>query len=329
MRYAATSQLFLQAPKFDDQFPYSSDGGILDIHITAFQSAIDSLLTIGRSNSPTRVLQPMKSVVNAVTAIVDDVRAYERRIPRDQVDSDVEFLQGLRERAEATLSNLAVAAKTHATSSGMSPVSLLDAAASHVSVTITEMGKAVQIRKATKAEQEKFAMTQYSPTATGGFTTSLRSVDETKAAHQRSTPSTSLGKGRYHDSIGSPPSRSVDPRRPQSDSSEQTNSPPPIFDQQNFASDDSGQAEGPEDNWAELTVSILSQIKQQLMVGLAVPRRPNWSDGCCDSKCPHRRSKRNTVTDIERESDADHNHRVKYRSCLQGQFTSKISSARE
>jgi len=183
------------------------------------------------------------------------VRAYERRIPRDQVDSDVEFLQGLRERAEATLSNLAVAAKTHATSSGMSPVSLLDAAASHVSVTMTEMGKAVQIRKATKTEQEKFAMTQYSPTATGGFTTSLRSVDETKATHQRSTASTSSGKGRYYDTVGSPPSRSIDPRRPQSDnsSSEQTNSPPPIFDQQHSASDDSGQAEGPEDNWAELT----------------------------------------------------------------------------
>lgn len=258
----ATSQLFLQAPKFDDQFPYSSDGGILDIHITAFQSAIDSLLTIGRSNSPTRVLQPMKTVVNTVTAIIDDVRSYERRMPRDQTDVDVEYLQGLRERAEATLSNLAVAAKTHATSSGMSPVSLLDAAASHVSVTVTELGKAAQIRKATKTEQDKFAMTQLSPTTvSGGFVPPLRTIDDMKTVHQRkaSAASASSSKGRYYESVGSTLSRMVDTRRrPQSDnsSSEQTNSPPPLFDQQHSASrmsNDSVQAEGFEDNWAELT----------------------------------------------------------------------------
>lgn len=256
----ATSQLFLQPPKFDDQLPYSSDGGILDIHITAFQSSIDSLLTLGRSNAPTRVLQPMKTVVNAVTAIVDDVRAYERKTQRDHTDVDVESLQALRERAEATLSNLAVASKTHATSSGMSPVSLLDAAASHVSVTITEMGKAVQIRRATKAEQEKFAIPQHSPSSapvTGGFAPSLRSVDENKVPHQRkaSAVSVSSSKGRYYEAAASPHSRPTDlRRRPQSDnsSSEQTNSPPPLFDQQRM-SDDSGAAEGPEDNWAELT----------------------------------------------------------------------------
>ncbi|KAK2464198.1 hypothetical protein APHAL10511_003655 [Amanita phalloides] len=259
----ATSQLFLQPPKFDDQLPYSSDGGILDIHVTAFQSAIDSLLTLGRSNAPTRVLQPMKSVVNAVTAIVDDVRAYERKAQRDLADVDVESLQALRERAEATLSNLAVASKTHATSAGMSPVSLLDAAASHVSVTMTEMGKTVQIRKATKAEQEKFAMTQYSPssaTTTGGFVSSLRSIDETKLAkpaHQRkaSTTSVTLSKGRHYEMASGRPADLS--RRPQSDnsSSEQTNSQPSIFDQQNPGgfNDDSGAVEGPEDNWTELT----------------------------------------------------------------------------
>ncbi|KAF8629906.1 hypothetical protein AX15_003258 [Amanita polypyramis BW_CC] len=258
----ATSQLFLQPPKFDDQLPYSSDGGILDIHITAFQSAIDNLLTLGRSNAPTRVLQPMKSVVNAVTAIIDDVRAYERKAQRDHADVDVDSLQALRERADATLSNLTVASKTHATSSGMSPVSLLDAAASHVSVTITEMGKATQIRKATKVEQEKFATTQHAPNSTtGGFVSSLRSIDETKSTHQRKTSATSASssRGRYYGDTTSPHSRPVDiRRRPQSDnsSSEQTNSPPPIFDQQNLGggmSDDSLAAEGPEDNWAELT----------------------------------------------------------------------------
>ena len=124
----ATSQLFLP-PKFDkteDQLPISPDGGVLDIHITAFQSAIDDLLTAGRSNAPTRVLTPMKSVVNAVTNIIEDVKIFERRPQRDRSDVDADTLRSLQDRAGATLSNLVAATKTHATSSGMSPVSLLD-----------------------------------------------------------------------------------------------------------------------------------------------------------------------------------------------------------
>jgi hypothetical protein len=47
----ATSQLFLQnlqKPKSEDQLPISSTGAIQDVHVTAFQSAADSLLTAGR-----------------------------------------------------------------------------------------------------------------------------------------------------------------------------------------------------------------------------------------------------------------------------------------
>ena len=101
-RHTATSQIFLQTPKFDEQLPMSQDGGIPDIHVTAFLTAIDNLLSAGRSNAPTRVLTPMKAVVNAVSAIVDDVRAYERRPRRDRApEADLDLLHALRERAEA------------------------------------------------------------------------------------------------------------------------------------------------------------------------------------------------------------------------------------
>jgi hypothetical protein len=63
-------------------------------------------------------------------------------------------LKPLRERAAATLSNLVTASKTQATSWRMSPVCLLNAAASHVSATIT---KAVGIREASRVEQDKFS----------------------------------------------------------------------------------------------------------------------------------------------------------------------------
>jgi len=251
----ATSQLFLQPPKTDDQLPMSPDGAILDIHVTAFVSSMDSLLTAGRTNSPTRVLTPMKALVNAVSAIVEDVRQYERK-PRS-ANVDLEVLRSLRERAEATLSNLVQATRTHATSSGMAPVSLLDAAASHVSSTITEIGKLAFIRKATQAEQEQFAPSTSSlnTTATNGYAPSLRSVDEQRSQQQ------SRSTGSRRDDLRKQTSKKAtfeDERRGFSDpSSSDGSSPPPIFDRpptSGLLSDDSAVAEGPEDAWNELKV---------------------------------------------------------------------------
>jgi len=269
----ATSQLFLQAPRFDkldDQLPVSSDGGVLDIHVTAFLSAIDSLLTAGRSNAPTRVLTPMKSVVNAVTSIIEDVRLFERRPQRERSDVDLDALRSLRERAEATLTNLVAASKTHATSSGMSPVSLLDAAASHVSASITEIGRTLCIRRATKAEQDQLSYTPQasSTTATSGFSPSLRSVDEGRAFSHQKKGSTTSRTRLSEVSSGSSPHRSLElRRRPPSEnsSSEHTNSPPPIFDQHTnsggVVSDDSAQPDGTEDAWAELKPYLEAQTE--------------------------------------------------------------------
>ncbi|KAG7090973.1 hypothetical protein E1B28_010040 [Marasmius oreades] len=241
----ATSQLFTQAPKMDkleDQLPVSPEGGVLDIHVTAFVTAVDALLLAGRSNAPTRVLTPMKSIVNAVTSIIDDIRTFERRPQKSELDYN--GLRFLRERAEATLSNLVAAAKTHATSAGMSPVSLLDAAASHVAATITDIGKTIFIRKATKSEQEHFTPHSPSPSVTNIFSPTLRSVDDIYSAKSAS--------GRFVDDYT---------RRPPSEnsSSEQTNSPPPIFDQPTTGMTSDGDAA--EDNWAELKPYLEAQTE--------------------------------------------------------------------
>lgn len=269
--------MYLQAPKLDDQLPVSPDGGLLDIHVTSFVSAIDNLLTAGRSNAPTRVLTPMKAVVNSVTAILDDVRAFERRVQKERTDVDLDALRALRDRAEATLSNLVAATKTHATGSGMSPVSLLDAAASHVSLTITEIGKTICIRKATRMEQEQASNLPSSSSVTNGYTPSLQSVEEVRpSSHQRGLSSSSSKRnGDGHGSRSAEPptfsSRTVPPtqgrsslneRRPLSNGSSSDNSsPPPIFDDTTIHnaggmnSDESAAAEGSEDAWAELKVS--------------------------------------------------------------------------
>ena len=262
--HIATSQLFLQPPKSDDNLPMSPDGAILDTHVTAFVSAVDSLLTAGRSNSPTRVLVPMKAVVNAVTAIADDMRQFERRPRSDEVDLDV--LRSLRDRAEATLSNLVVATKSHAMGAGMSPVSLLDAAASHVSSTITEIAKIAYIRRATPAEQEQFHVMQ--PTA-NGYTSGTRSGEEASSSPRSTLPTGTapLRKG-TGDSIsrgffGRRGTRNgtVDDERERRGLSDPSNSsdgssPPPIFDRQvnGRMSGDSAVQEAPEDAWNELKV---------------------------------------------------------------------------
>ncbi|KIY54002.1 hypothetical protein FISHEDRAFT_32248 [Fistulina hepatica ATCC 64428] len=278
----ATSQLFLQGPKLvqmDEQLPVTPDGAILDIHATAFLTAIDVLLTAGRSNAPTRVLVPMKSVVNAVSSIIDDVRTFERRVQRDGTDLDLEVVNALLDRAEATLSNLVAASKTHATSAGMSPVSLLDAAASHVSATVTEMVKTVYVRKATKAESDEFLAASPAPTPSSSYSRNMSSVDEGKGyTHSRLGSTAAQVNGRY----GAQQSQRRRALSPNS-SSDNTNSPPPIFDQPTGGqqSDDSA-AESPEDAWAELKVAQTESIVYAIQSVLSGVRSPTPSPNLND-----------------------------------------------
>jgi hypothetical protein len=153
----ATSQLFVQAPKADDFMPASDEGVIADVSLTAFQSSIDELVAAARSKAPSNVLIAMKTVVLATTLITDDVFKYEQR---DSATAEVrEQVLIIKGRISNTLNNLMTACRNHASSYGMSPVSLLDAAASHVSTSIVDMVKLLKVRKATKAEAEEFEAT--------------------------------------------------------------------------------------------------------------------------------------------------------------------------
>lgn len=169
------------------------------------------------------------------------------------------MLKALRERAEA-------ASKSHSTSVGMSLVSLLDTAASHILATITEIGKMVCIRKASQAELDDYNATTTSTlsslssspvlpntaTSNGGLLPTLRAVEEVKPLHQKKASSgtglDSRGTGvfglagsRFGDSRvmaaaapTSPSSRlsGEETRRLVSEPSHlDMNFPPPIFDQ--------------------------------------------------------------------------------------------------
>jgi hypothetical protein len=94
----------------------------------------------------------MKQVCLVISKIEEDLQSF------DSSDPDTyETLITLKGNCNSTLNNLLIAVKNHATSFGMSPVSLLDAAASHLSGVIIEMVGIAKVRKATKEEVENIA----------------------------------------------------------------------------------------------------------------------------------------------------------------------------
>jgi len=120
-----------------------SDGLVKDVHVTQFQMSIDELLRIARTEEPAAVLGHMKSVVLAVRSITQDIEAAETA---DKDDEKVHRQGKLKSKVSATANNVITASKNFASSNGISPVSLLDAAASHLTMAVVELVRAVKIR---------------------------------------------------------------------------------------------------------------------------------------------------------------------------------------
>lgn len=138
------------------------DGIVKDVHVTKFQLSIDELLQVARRSGPEQVLESMRHVVKCVRAITGDVDGTslsQVQSPSSSVNGDgmmsPEKQQAkLKSRVSATANNLITASKNHAASAGLSPVSLLDAAASHLSTAVVELVKQVKIRPTPEDEFE-------------------------------------------------------------------------------------------------------------------------------------------------------------------------------
>jgi hypothetical protein len=89
----------------------------------------------------------MKGVVEAINDISEDVQNWEAE-PNSSIDQTK--LDDCKHRSSTTLNSLMQAARNHAMSAGLSPISLLDAAASHVSANVVEIIKLLKIRKTIK-----------------------------------------------------------------------------------------------------------------------------------------------------------------------------------
>lgn len=127
----------------------SPDGLVKDVHVTKFQIAIDELLRTARVNEPSSVLDYMKGVVISVRHITQDMGDVHTGDP-----SSTQQRHALKQRVSATANNLITASKNFAVSNGVSPVSLLDAAASHLTSAVVELIRSVKIRPTPADELE-------------------------------------------------------------------------------------------------------------------------------------------------------------------------------
>jgi len=154
-----------------DAAQYAKDGGftqadgmVKDVHVTKFQISIDEILRTARSDDPGRVIDFMKNVVVNVRRITQDID--ESPAISDEM---VQLQTKLKSRVSATANNLITASKNFASANGLSPVSLLDAAASHLTAAVVELVRTVKIRPTPAGELEDDDDGNLQPVDTTGF----------------------------------------------------------------------------------------------------------------------------------------------------------------
>lgn len=130
---------------------FLDDNGLVkDVHVTKFQISVDELLQRARIDDPDKVIDSMKMVVMNVRRITKDIDGspqHDEELTQQQ--------QKLKGRVSATANNLITASKNFAASAGISPVSLLDAAASHLVAALVELLRTVKIRPTPDGELEE------------------------------------------------------------------------------------------------------------------------------------------------------------------------------
>jgi myosin heavy subunit len=124
------------------------DGLVKDFHLTNYQLAIDELLQLARRPNSEALIEGMKQVVVYVRQISSDVDTVSTPLSSmDGSQSDVSTdAARLRTRLSQAANNLITASKAHAAAAGLAPVSLVDAAASHLTSAVIELVRVVKIR---------------------------------------------------------------------------------------------------------------------------------------------------------------------------------------
>lgn len=140
------------APQFaSENSLMSSTGLIRDTSVTRFQMAIDELLQLSRGDHPDQVLPFMRKVVAGVRSMTADVN---KAGAQSASDDSAMRRKKLEAQIAAASNNLISVAKNHTLSQGLAPVSLIDAATSHLTLAVIELIKYVKVRPTSEAALE-------------------------------------------------------------------------------------------------------------------------------------------------------------------------------
>ena len=153
------------ASKYVRDKGFTEENGLVkDVHVTKFQIAIDELLQRARKENPETVMDAMKSVVVSVRRITKDV---DQATPQDE--SLLQQKGKLKARVSAAANNLITASRNFAAAAGISPVSLLDAAASHLTAAVVDLLRTVKICATPAGELEDDDEGSMTPVDSTGF----------------------------------------------------------------------------------------------------------------------------------------------------------------
>lgn len=143
--------------QFAQESPYTTrDGLIKDFHVTDYQLAIDDVLQGARRPDVVEALtEGMKQVIVAVREISMDMEplASLGHVDEDGQDSAKDHAR-VKTKLSSSANNFITATKTHIAGAGLAPVSLLDAAASHLTASVVEVIRLAKVRPSTKEELE-------------------------------------------------------------------------------------------------------------------------------------------------------------------------------
>ncbi|ORY70200.1 uncharacterized protein BCR38DRAFT_481346 [Pseudomassariella vexata] len=153
------------------------NGLVKDVHVTKFQIAIDELLQRARTDDPEKVIDSMKAVVVSIRRITKDI---DESAPND--DQTIQQRKVLKARVSATANNMITAAKNFASAAGISPVSLLDAAVSHLVAALVEFLRTVKIRATPAGELEDDDDGTVTPVESTGFFSNRSTQQESSFA---------------------------------------------------------------------------------------------------------------------------------------------------
>lgn len=144
---------------------FMEDGGLVkDVHVTKFQISVDELLRRARVDTPDKTIDSMKAVVTSVRRITKDI---DESGPKSEELGQQQAR--LKSKVSQTANNLITASKNFAAAAGISPVSLLDAAASHLVAAVVELLRTVKIRATPAGELEDDDDSTITPVDSTGF----------------------------------------------------------------------------------------------------------------------------------------------------------------